>query len=212
MRNIQAFTCYQNNISEKIINYQKDVFNLFGMNLIQEYTELDHPKYLDEKISTLNFDVLVFFDIDCIPLKPNFYDYIIQKLSGNNSILGVEQCCSSKDKNFVFAGAPCFAITKEVYEKLSKPSFIPTDKFDTAAIFTQKARENNVDVKLIEIKTALNQKWMCNGKYFGNGTIYEDWLYHQFEVGRYSNHSDIKIFEYQFVKKCKEVLNKYGNT
>lgn len=208
---ILPITCYMNNISENIVKHQKDVFNLFGMDLIQEYTELNHPDFLDEKIRNSDYDIIIFFDIDCIPLKPNFYEYVIENLSDNNSIIGVEQCSLSRNKDLIYAGAPCFAITKEVYEKLDKPSFKLTHRADTAGEISLIAKEKGVNVKFFNIKTALNQKWKCGDKYFGNGTIYDDWLYHQFEVGRYSKTPEYKILEYQFVKKCKEVIKKYGN-
>jgi hypothetical protein len=209
MSKIQAFTCYQNNISENIVKYQKMVFDLFGMNLIQEYTEIDHPEYLDQKINNIDFDILVFFDIDCIPLNPNLYSYIIDKLSDNNSILGVEQCNMKKEG--IYAGPSCFGITKDVFNKLEKPSFKPTYRSDTAGEFTFSSIDKNVNVKLFNIKKSLNKKWKCGDKFFGNGTTYEDWLYHQFELGRYYKHPNLKIYEYQFINKCKEVIKKYEN-
>ena len=70
------------------------------------------------------------------------------------------------------------------------------------------AKKNNVNVKYFNIKSALNYKWKCGNKKFGNGTNYDDWLYHQFEV-RFSKHPDSKLLEYQFIKKCKKILDEY---
>ncbi len=209
--NIKIFSCYEDNISTKIISYQKKVFDLFNMELNQELTDKSHPDYLDYKINSEYFDIIIFFDIDCIPLKPNLYEYIVKQLSDNNSLIGVEQSANHIDKNYIFAGPACFAITKQVYEKLNKPSFRSTKLTDTAGEITLAAKQNNVNVKLFKIKSSLNKKWKCGNKWFGNGTIYDDWLYHQFELGRYANHSDLKFLEYQFITKCKEVLKKYEN-
>lgn len=209
LNRIQAFSCYQDNISEKIVHYQKSVFDLFGMNIVQEYTTINHADFLDEKINNIDFDIIVFFDIDCIPITPNLYEYIIDKLSDNNSILGIEQCNIKKDG--IYAGPACFAITNDVFTKLGKPSFNPTYRSDTGGEFTFNSIENGVNVKLFNIKKSLNRKWKCGDKYFGNGTTYDNLLYHQFELGRYYNHPDLKIYEYQFINKCKEILKKYEN-
>ena len=207
---IKIFSPYKNNISQKIITHQKQVFDLFNINLIQEYTNLGHSGYLDDKINNTIFDYIIFFDIDCIPLKPGIIEYIVEKIKDKNTLIGVEHA-NQENSSFVYAGAPCFGISKEVFEKLDKPSFKYKPGVDTAGEFTKQAREKNINVELFNIKSSLNKKWMCGNKKFGNGTIFDNWLYHQYEVGRYSKDSHIKILEYEFVKKCKEVLNEYGN-
>lgn len=211
MENIKIFSCYQNNISSKIIDYQRQVFDLFNIDLIQEHTNLNHSDYLDSKMFDMNFDTIVFFDIDCIPLKPGIIEYISEQLSDNNSIIGVEQANQTIGSDFIFAGAPCFGVTKDVFLKLDKPSFRYTNRGDTGAEFTHMSKDKGVNVKLFNIKTSLNKKWKCGEKRFGNGTIYDDLLYHQFEVRTYSDDIGHKINEYQFIIKCKEILKKYGN-
>jgi hypothetical protein len=203
---IKIFSFYQDNISDKIVEYQKKVFDYFNINLIQEHNnDLNHPEYLDFKINNEDFDVIIFFDIDCIPLKHGLIEHIVNELSDNNSIIGVEQA-NQHNPNNIYAAPACFGITKNVFEKLEKPSFKYIKTHDVGGEFTIKSIEKNVNVKYFNIKKSLNKKWKCGEKIFGNGTIYDDWLYHQFELGRYHKHPDRKILEYQFIKKCKEVL------
>lgn len=208
-KNIKIFSCYQYNIPEKIVKYQKQIFDLFEMEVIQEKTTLGHDEYLNNKINNENFDIIIFFDIDCIPLKPNLYNYILEQVSDNNSIIGVEQAANHIDSNVIYAGPACFAISKTVFEKLNKPSFSSTIRSDIGGEFTFLAKEKNVNVKFFEITSSLNKKWKCGNKYFGNGTIYKDWLYHQFEIRYYYGYPEQQFFEYQFINKCKEILNKY---
>lgn len=211
MNNIKIFSCYQNNISSKIVDYQRKIFDLFNIDLIQEYTKLNHSDYLDFKINNTEFDIIIFFDIDCIPLKPNIVEYILEQLADNNSIIGVEQANQTIGSDFVFAGPPCFGIKKDVFLKLGKPSFGYTNRGDTGAEFTHISREMGINVKLFNITSSQNKKWKCGKKRFGNGTIYDDLLYHQFESRKYSESLEHSLNEYRFVIKCKEILEKYGN-
>ena len=136
-RRIEAFSCYMKNVPEKVPQYQKEVFDLFGMELTQELTDLPfHDYWLDYKINSLEFDIAIFFDIDCIPLKPGLYEYIVSKIEDNNSIIGVEQVNQTRSPDFVYAAPACFGITREVFEKMEKPSFRLKDEYDCGGEFS----------------------------------------------------------------------------
>jgi len=210
-RNVQVFSCYMDNIPKKVIEYQKEVFNVLNLEINQEFTKLPyHDYWLDEKINSIDFDILIFFDIDCIPLKPNIYDYIVEQIEDNNSIIGTEQVNQTRSPNWIYAAPSCFGITKSVFEKMNKPSFRLKPEYDCGGEFSWNAPKYDVNVKLFEIISSLNKKWnLANKKRYGNGTIYDDWLYHQFEI-RYHQHDNIEqIHSYQFIKKCKEIIQKY---
>lgn len=208
-RELKIYTCYEKNIPPKVISYQKRVFDMFDMELEQELSNIHHPDYLTNKINSENFDIMVFFDIDCIPLKPGLYEYIVSQISDNNTLIGVEQAANHIDGNIKYAGPACFAISKIAYEKLGYPSFRISKLADTGGELTIAAKEKGVKVKYFKITSSLNKKWKCGKKRFGNGTIYDDWLYHQFEI-RYDGFQG-KLCEYQFITKCKEILEKYEN-
>jgi len=209
-RNIRAFSCYMNNIPEKVVKYQKEVFNTLGMELNQELSNLPyHHTWMNQKINSIDFDILIFFDIDCIPLKSGLYEYIVDQISDNNSIIGVEQVNQTRSPDFVYAAPSCFGITKEVFEKMNKPSFNITNEYDCGGEFSWVAPIYNVDVKLFKITTSLNRKWKCLDKRYGNGTTYDDWLYHQFEVRFHDSDVESKLNTYQFLKKCKETIKKH---
>lgn len=209
-RNVQVFSCYMDNIPENVVKHQKMVFDSFGMELNQEFTDMPfHDYWLDSKINSLDFDIVIFFDIDCIPLKPGLYEYIVDEISDNNSIIGVEQVNQTRSPNFVYAAPACFGVTKEVFEKMNKPSFRLKDEYDCGGEFSWNAPNYGVNVKLFEITTSLNRKWKCLDKRYGNGTTYDDWVYHQFEIRFYEHNLDSKLNSYQFIKKCKETINKH---
>ena len=204
-REFQIYTCYNSNVSRELREDQKKVFDLFKMNITQELTPMHHPSWLDSKTKSLkDFDVLVFFDIDAIPLKPGFYEYILDQIGDNNSIIGIEQAANHLDPNFVYAGAPCIAMTKIAYQKMGSPSFMNNHRADTAGELTFAALEHGVDVKFFHITSSLTKQWKCGpDKYFGLGTVYDDWLYHQFHA------ADI-MSQMQFKNKANQILQKYA--
>ena len=211
-RNVQAFSCYMKNVPVKVAEYQKRVFDTFGMELTQELTEdfYWHEQWLDHKINNIDFDIIIFFDIDCIPLKPGLYEYIVDQLSDDNSIIGAEQVNQTRSPDFIYAAPSCFGITKKVFEKMNKPSFNLRDEFDCGGEFSWVAPDYNVNVKLFEITSSLNKKWKCVNKRYGNGTVYDvDRLYHQFEIRYYDSMTSETIYAYQFIKKCKETILKH---
>lgn len=205
-RELKIFSCYSYNVPEKIVLYQKKVFDFFNFDIVQELTTRSHPEYLDHKIMSEDFDIIVFFDIDCIPLKPNFYNVIVDKLKDDNSLVGVEQEANHLNNKFVFAGPACLSVPKSVYVKLGLPSFKSTKIADTAGQLTLSAKQKGVNVKLFKIQSSINKKWKCGRKKYGNGTVYDNMLYHQFEIGRYYGHPYQKILEYEFIRKCKEII------
>lgn len=206
-RDVQAFSCYMNNVPKKFVDSQKAVFDRFGMELNQELTYLPyHHQWLDNKIKTLDFDIIIFFDIDCIPLKPGLYEYIVDQISDNNSFIGAEQVNQTRSPDFVYAAPSCFGITKEVYEKMNRPSFELSDDYDCGAEFSLVAPKYGTDIKMFKITSSINKKWLCLDKRYGNGTIYDGWLYHQFEI-RHCDFGDTeKRNANQFIEKCKNVI------
>lgn len=206
-RKIDTYSCYMKNIPQNVVEYQKKVFETLNMELTQELTDFDyHYQWLDYKINSTDFDIIIFFDIDCIPLKHELYEYIINQISDNNSFIGVEQSNQTRNPNFIYAAPSCFAITKQVFEKMNKPSFKLTDNYDCGGEFTWLSKDYNVNVKMFNILSSLNKKWKCGNKRFGNGTIYDNWLYHQFEIRYFEFNSYEKIYSYQFIKKCKQII------
>lgn len=218
-RKLDIFSCHMNNIPENVIIYQKKVFDYFDMELNQEFSPHNtHHEWLDYKINNIDFDIIVFFDIDCIPLKPKLYEYIVQQIEDNKSFIGIEQANQDIDYNFIYAGPACFAITREAFEKMNKPSFKITKNYDVGGEFTYYAKDFNVTPKFFKFKIASNKKWkLGNDRKFGNGSIYDDWLYHQFEVryyphigtGQYDLKAEDKIHPYKFIQKCKQIINNY---
>jgi len=197
--------CYENVLNTDVPIYQKKVFDKFDMKLNQFYGNIRHSEFMDYIITNVDFDIYIFFDMDCIPLKNGLYEYIINKIQ-HNGIIGIEQCAgiANESPEHIYAGPACFSISKNVYNNISKPSFKENRRSDVAQEFTHVCESNNIPVYFFKLTKCNNYKWKLGcDRYFGNGAIYEDWLYHQFEIKR-DNDENKNILE--FIEKCKEVL------
>jgi hypothetical protein len=205
-REFQIYACYNSNVNKEMVEDQKKIFNLFNMEITQELTNLHHPAWMQQKVKSLNdFDIVVFFDIDSIPLKPGLYEYILEQIKDGNSFIGIEQSRDSSDPNITYAGPACIAVTKTTYEKLGNPTFMNTHRADSAGELTVMAKERGVDIKYFYITSCNTEKWKCGNKLFGLGTTYDnDRLYHQFEAAG-------PISQIQFKSKVNQVLKKYSN-
>jgi hypothetical protein len=206
-REFQIYTCYNYNVSRELVQNQKKVFDLFNMEITQELTSIHHPIWMQNKVQSLkDFDILVFFDIDCIPLKPGLYEYILEQIGDNNSIIGIEQARNDADQNsnIIYAGPACLATSKIAYEKMGRPTYSDNHRADSGGELTFAAKESGVNVKFFEITSSLTKEWKCGNKYFGLGTTYDhDRLYHQFTAATL-------ISNFQFNNKAQEILRKYA--
>lgn len=206
-RLVKAFSCYFSNVPKEMLEYQKKVFEKFGMHINQGLGIGHHNRFLNS-VMQKDSDVYLIFDIDAVPLKPGLFEYMVDQLSDDNSIIGNEQSANHIDYRVLYAGVVAFGVTKTVYEKLGKPTFVGTaGRCDTGGEFTLAAKKLGVNVKLIPILSSLTKKWRCGEtKWFGNGTIYgtdmdNKMVYHQFET------PDV-MQQIQFISRCKHILSK----
>ena len=195
--------------STEVAEYQKKVFDKFNLIINQYDNDIRHPEFMDNFMKNEDSDVYIFFDIDCIPLVSNIYELILNEVS-DNSIFGVAQQDNCFPNNVEYAGPSCFAINKIMYEKLGKISFVEGQRDflgvgrshgDVAEEFSRVCRDNDYKVNLWYPThyDKDDQVWKLGDKYFGNGTIYNDSVYHCFEIR-------LKKNENRFIKKCKEIL------
>jgi len=202
-RLVKAFCCYFTNIPKEMVEIQKKVFDKFGMHLNQELSRVPHGIYMDNIMKNIDSDIYIFFDIDAIPLKPGLYEYMVEQIKDDNSLIGIEEAPNHVDYRNVYAGPACFGITRVVYDKIGKPTFMgKAGRCDTAGELTFAAQKHNVDVKLILIEKSMDRIWRCGeNKWFGHGTFYDGWVYHEFET-------PTLIYQMQFISRCKHVLSK----
>lgn len=217
-----VFTSFNNQIRSSLINasgqilskitdcvdidYRPLYYNFSNQQIIHgQVLDIFVPKLLEE------YDSILILDIDCIPLSR-------QSLLGSFDIIeqgflfGCAQRSLHIDNNeHIYIGSPCIGFTKETFNKLGHPSFLPTDRGDTAEELTYLAESNIIPLQILmpskyESDPYDGTQWnLGTGKpRYGIGTTFvseqgDEMFYHLFESRRL-------VHDYLFFNKCKQVL------
>lgn len=194
--------CFES-LDERVSVYQKKVFEHLEIKINQYVGSIRHPEFMDYIVKNFDFDFFIFFDIDCIPMKKEIIEYIIERI-GFDSLIGIEQQCNSNESiDHIYAGPACFGISKVFYEEIGKPSFQENKRSDVGEEITYTCEKLSKKYHLFRKNYSENKLWKLGNDYFGHGTVYEDeLLYHQFQICQNVE---------KFIQKCKEVLENLKN-
>lgn len=201
MKNTRIISFHNGNIPEEVIRAQKKVFDKFELNLEQIKTTLQHPDAIDYFLSTEQWDCAVIFDIDCIPLIPGYVESEVDFVLRNKYLSGAAQHASHIPGSIDYVSPAFCVLSREVFNKLGKPSFAATARGDVGAELTYMAKDNNVFTYMLPVTHVVKEMWpLSNGKMFGIGTTYGDVIYHAFESRMNAEARNL------FVEKCEQVL------
>lgn len=204
---------YGTNRPTSILDWQRKVFDLFGIALNQiecPFPAQSHGFFLDRIVEhTLDqWDYLIICEMDVIPLRPDFVRQVMDKIQDGRTLFGGVQ-----QSNHIFINgtaqhvyvAPSFlCISKNLYEALGRPSFDHSPRGDTAEELTWRVKERGFNLGLVYPSKVVDPCYpLDNGLHFGQGTTYGDLVYHNFCQDRADS-------EQMFVDKCKETLTRYG--
>jgi hypothetical protein len=204
---VGIYAPYMFNIDQSVIDAQKRVFDLFNIKINQIFWEKQHADFMNHLTRTENVDFFIFFDIDSIPLRPDFLEYVIRE-TGKDKIMGVEQVSAHVPgyEFEPFAAPACFIISRDLYHKMGMPPFDVTYRGDDTQELTYIANETGIPVRFIRFTHCeeLHYHWKFkDGRQYGFGNTYEDLVFHNFE-SRFNE--KLKYF----FDKCEEVIAKYS--
>ncbi len=204
---VGIYAPYMFNIDQSVIDAQKDIFDLFGIKINQIFWEKQHADFMNHLTKTEDVDFFIFFDIDSIPLKPDFLQQVIRE-TGKTKIMGVEQVSAhvAGYEFEPFAAPACFIISKDLYNKMGNPPFDVTYRGDDTQELTYLAHDMGIEVKFIKFTHCeeLHYHWKFkDGRRYGFGNTYEDLVFHNFE-SRFGE--KLKYF----FDKCEEIKAKYS--
>jgi len=188
------------NIPSEVVEYQKKVFDFLNLPIDQYIGGYDHGQFLEKILTEAKTDYTIFFDIDCIPLVPNFDSIIQEELLKEECLIGIEQ--TGHPRYHIYAGPGCMGLSSNLYKKLESPQLNQNFRSDVAEELTWRCEERAIKVKFFKVSSIEQPKWRLGyDREFGIGTTYKysniDVLYHQFEI-RY-NYGN-------FIEKCKSIL------
>jgi|APGre2960657373_1045057.scaffolds.fasta_scaffold04455_3 hypothetical protein len=225
------------NINPKTVELQKKVvekFNVSNHEHIVMRGEIPHGLFMDymwtlngspvktlEKQSikkALDFDVILFLDIDCIPLSDNAIDQYLESAMSGKLVGNAQRSGHIQNDNHLFAAPSALAISKENFDKIGRPSALETSRGDVAEEYTYGAELHGIQLDLTlpisydrevyryEWETDKRPYWTLENNLpnYGLGTSYGDnnrsLFWHNFQI-RVDGQQE------KFWEKCEDLLN-----
>ena len=187
-------------LPKPIVDLQFQVFDKFGLEINQIINDNTHGKNLENIIKNCKSDYVVIFDVDCIPLVKNIFDYINDDIH-HYDLVGAIGCANHLNKQDIYVH-PSFMFFKPTLSfGLECPYLCEDNNNDVAQNFTRTCIKNNKRIKYWNNTFSTDNLWsLPDNSKFGHGTIYEGKIYHQFEIRKLQQHES-------FINKCNQVLN-----
>lgn len=205
---VGVFCPYMNNVDPKLVAAQRSVFDIFNIKINQLLWNglggNPHSDFVNHIFDNIDCDFYILFDIDAIPLRPDFLETIIRR-TVKTKIVGAEQT-TDMISDEPFAAPSCFCISKDLYEQMGRPRFDPTYRSDDTQELTHLAWEQGIEVDFIKFTDCKipNYYWKFkDGRQYGFGSFYEDLVYHNFQA-RWDK------FTVLFYEECEKIVKKYS--
>jgi hypothetical protein len=167
MTNACIVAYFMPNINEKTVELQKrvvDKLNVSKYPFFQFKGEMRHPTFIDYFWALnglapdymkdagikqeFDFDVVLFLDIDCIPLSEKAIDFYIERASKDILIGNAQRSNHLQNDKHVFAAPSACCLNRSVYEKMQRPSAVETNRSDVSEEWTWAAEKFGVDVEI----------------------------------------------------------------
>ena len=208
---LEIYSTYCHNVPAELLEMQAKVFKHLGLPLQQVEFGADenddkvlhrgHGETIEHLIRESSADLLIFFDIDCIPLNRGIieYGYLPSMLAG--CLVGPAQRANHIDR-LIYAAPSAIGFPRSLYSRVGSPALGPTKVFDVCGKFTHACESQRIPViKLPPVSSLLPKYSLYNDTehHYGHGTTYAGGIFHSFEI-RLGSTRDM------FLDKCREVL------
>jgi hypothetical protein len=177
---------YMDNIDPEVIRSQRDVLERVvppGFEILQICTPRSHAGAMDEFMQTSRHDLVVFLDIDCIPLNaaaiPSLADH-----ARRGALAGCAQRANHlANDGHLYVGPFCMALSRPVWEQLGRPSFAPTARGDVGEELTFRCEAMGLPVHMLLPSSVEEPVWaLTDGARFGPNTEYAGAFLHSFSI------------------------------
>jgi hypothetical protein len=141
-----------------------------------------------------------------VPTNKDIVDKAIAWVMQHGTFLGIAQASNHiPPYSHIFAAPAFFAITKSIWDKMSRPTFLETEQADVAENVSYAAEMMKVNYKTLYpthyFKTPQEGIWKLHtyGEY-GIGTHFEGGIFHLYQ-GRFPENADF------FEEACKSIID-----
>lgn len=165
--NALIVTFFMSNIDMEVVKKQREIVAKYNPSGIEHYsvqTQFDHGLSMDLawqlngiEMATIgsknapkrfDFDVLVFLDVDAVPLNSTALDYIVERAKVGQVLVGnVQNTNHIQNDKHLFVAPSVLAVSTDTFVAMGKPSARPTPRGDVAEEYTYAAEKNKVSVE-----------------------------------------------------------------
>ncbi|MGH2613477.1 MAG: hypothetical protein ACRDFB_10585 [Rhabdochlamydiaceae bacterium] len=174
--NAGIVTIYMNNINPETVRLQRQVVQKFNpkkyphysinvnmshghaLDLSWQLNGIDHPTFKDQKDKIpkkFDHDVLLFLDVDAVPLCEEALEYYIDFAARGWLIGNAQRSNHIQNNQHMFAAPSVYAMSSDIFVSILRPSAIPTSRGDVGEEITYAAEKSGI----APIKMIMPLKW-----------------------------------------------------
>lgn len=196
---IEVHSLHDYKIDDRIISCHKQMMSKHGIecNYTQEASP-NHGEWMNVVMEKAKSDIVIFLDIDCVPLDTkNFHD-CIKHVQESKTFLGISQVSNHiSPASHTYAAPAFFVIDRSCYKKMGSPSFKAYSSGDVGEYVSYVAESMKIPYTCLYPKfyhhAPKEGLWrLGNYGYYGIGTIFDKDIFHLYQ-SRFSE--NIELFE-----------------
>ena len=196
------------NINPDVVKYQKAVMNRYypELDFDQILTDKPHGHSMDDYLANRQEQLIVFLDIDAIPLNGAAIWRLLDMTNNGQTIAGAPQRANHiKNGAHIYVAPSIMAISPELYREIGSPSASETHRGDVAEEWTYALEDVRIKPSYLDVLSHdPSTQWQLDEETtFGLNTYYglreEPLFFHSFQ-GR-SPSQQVK-----FTEICKKLL------
>lgn len=228
------FSIFMDNIDPATVEAQAKVMRKFAPNVKfqQIKTAYSHDTTMDmlwalNDVDVIDFhkpkerpfdhDIVIFLDIDCVPVSDKAIPYLIERAERGELVGHVQRSNHIDNGEHLFVAPSCMAIRRDIFQNMGAPAAAPTARSDVAEEYTWAAEANGVPVSFLlpmrhdrppyrfDWENTTEDTWKLKPGYpdYGVGTTFgidtEELFWHSFQIFHGNN-------QVEFIKKCESLL------
>ena len=219
--NACIITFFMDNLNKKTVDLQRQVVNLRNPSAVPHYSiktdlrhgasmdmawclnGIQHPTFKGHNIAKrFDHDIILFLDVDAIPLHNNAIDDIIATAAAGKLVGNIQRSNHIQNNQHVFVAPSCLAISVDSFVTIGKPSGLESSRGDVAEEYTYAAEKSGIvpidfymPMKYDE-KPAECDSWALKDgmPVYGRGTTFG----REMDVGGTLGIEDVPTFWHQF--------------
>ena len=202
---IEIHSLYWPNTNPEIVESHKKVMKHFELPCNYHEKQIDHGLWMDEVLRSAKTEIVIFFDIDCVPIsKEKFIEYI-KYVHKNKTFLGIAQVSNHiAPAQHVYAAPAFYIIDKMFYNKLNV-SFSAQKFGDVGEMITYYAEKERYTYRCLYPTHYYDESteglWkLHNYGWYGVGTVFDNNIFHLYQ-SRFDRNVNL------FKTVCDNIIN-----